>query len=796
MMRGDSFILRVCGGLVAGHDEACTAPIAFSTRKVGALLSFLALSPQQSASREYLASLLWGNGSDKQARQSLRQALASLRKDVRPHEIVEADAHTVRLKPGAVWVDALELEALAASTDFDALTRAIGLFRGELLAGVSIKEDLFETWLGQQRRRFEAIGSDALERYAACADTLKRGPDAIAAVERLLVIDPLREDWQRLALQLYARHRGHNVALAQAETFARLLRQELSVEPEAETQHLIEQIRHGALAPATPAAINRQPPAPDAAPRPVSSETTVQSTAPQVAAPRLPQWLSLSTAAASWSEARARVHFLLRSWLRSWSPAGSIAAAVAGAAALAGLVFLAITTQFAAPAPDATVLSVQGPVPASGPPQPVTAPDATTARFENGVVTLVVLPFTAHGGDANDAQKSDASGAIASLITDELTTTLSSSGAIRVISGATARTFRGQTVDAARIGAELGVAYLLEGSTSMRGNHLRVNVGLVETATGLRVWSRRFERSGDDRLTLQDEIINGLCRELQIDVTRIAGERGSRAADVHTTVLQGWSKIYAAGALGKDALQEAEKLFSAALNLDPGNTRAQLGLAAYHIGMALQLYAPDPATHLAKAESLLDGLLKRRPHMATAHALVGLAHFAHGRLPEAKRAFEHAITLNPSHAPSYAQLGRVLLQLGQRQAALEHIHYAIRLSPRDPHLPYWLGLAGSAELELEHFDAAVMYFGRAIALNPKHPHNVLALAAAQALVGDVDAARLGLAQLQRDQPHLNRETLVQRFSDGGPHSAQIRRGMGLVLGETLQSTAAASTPPP
>ena len=122
MMRGDSFILRVCGGLVAGHDEACTAPIAFSTRKVGALLSFLALSPQQSASREYLASLLWGNGSDKQARQSLRQALASLRKDVRPHEIVEADVHTVRLKPGAVWVDALELEALAASTDFDPRT--------------------------------------------------------------------------------------------------------------------------------------------------------------------------------------------------------------------------------------------------------------------------------------------------------------------------------------------------------------------------------------------------------------------------------------------------------------------------------------------------------------------------------------------------------------------------------------------------------------------------------------------------------------------------------------------------
>ena len=102
----------------------------------------------------------------------------------------------------------------------------------------------------------------------------------------------------------------------------------------------------------------------------------------------------------------------------------------------------------------------------------------------------------------------------------------------------------------------------------------------------------------------------------------------------------------------------------------------------------------------------------------------------------------------------------------------------------------------SAELELEHFDAAVTYFGRAVALNPKQPRNVLALAAAHALAGDMDTARLELAQLQREQPHLDRETLVQRFSKGGPHSAQIRRGMGLVLGETLQSTAAASTPTP
>lgn len=196
--------------------------------------------------------------------------------------------------------------------------------------------------------------------------------------------------------------------------------------------------------------------------------------------------------------------------------------------------------------------------------------------------------------------------------------------------------------------------------------------------------------------------------------------------------------------------------------------------------------------HLAKAEALLDSLIKRRPHMGAAHTFAGLVHFARGRLADAKRALERAIELSPSHAPAYAQLGRVLLRLGQRHEALERIHYAIRLSPRDPHLAYWLGLAGAAELELEHFDSAVTYFDRAVSLNPKQPRNVLALAAAQALVGDIDAARRGIEQLQREQTHLSREALIQRFGKGGPHSAQLRRGLRLALGETLQSSASAS----
>lgn len=572
MVQRGRFDLRVLGGIAAGHDDACSAPIAFSTRKVGALLSVLALSPQQSATREQLATLLWGSRSDQQARQSLRQALVLLRKSAHPSEIVETDANNVRLRPGAIWVDALELEALARSNEFGDLARAAELFGGELLAGLSIKEEPFESWLRQQRHRFEAIGCDVLARHAAAADALGKGADAMASIERLLALDPLREDWQRLAIRLHARHRGRNHALAQAEAFAGLLRRELGVEPEAATQHLVDAVRDGAwergahstadvaaadsaaadLVDARGSELQPDPPAPGSAASAAAARVTRP---PSSRAPRS----RTGTWWGSWPGL----------WPKSWTSTPKVAAAIAGAAIAAGLLLLSLP--LLAPPQILSIVSREEPAEASRSPDRSPSPQAAAARFEHGVVAIVVLPFTTNGADAT--QGDNASGAIAALLTDELTTTLASAGSIRVISRETARTFHGQTVDAAKLGAELGVAYLLEGSASMRGDNLRVNIGLVETSSGLRVWSRRFERTSHDRLAIQDEIINGLCRELQIEVTRIAGELGSRAADAHSDTLKGWSKIHATGTLGKPALQDAEKLFSRALDRDPGNAR-------------------------------------------------------------------------------------------------------------------------------------------------------------------------------------------------------------------------------
>ena len=107
---------------------------------------------------------------------------------------------------------------------------------------------------------------------------------------------------------------------------------------------------------------------------------------------------------------------------------------------------------------------------------------------EKGITAIAVLPFLSYGDTAGSMQ------AAAEMVTDNLTNTLSHAPGLRVISRQTMQSYRGQPIDIAAIGAELGVRYILEGSLRMHGDKLRVNVELVDPVTRLPVWSARIEK--------------------------------------------------------------------------------------------------------------------------------------------------------------------------------------------------------------------------------------------------------------------------------------------------------------
>jgi tetratricopeptide (TPR) repeat protein len=332
-------------------------------------------------------------------------------------------------------------------------------------------------------------------------------------------------------------------------------------------------------------------------------------------------------------------------------------------------------------------------------------------------------------------------------------------------------------MDAAKIGLELGVHYLVEGSASLRGSILYVNVALVDARTRLHVWSGHFERTGADRQEFQAEIINSIARELRVSVAAAESARTSNDPDVQTLIFKGYGAIQASRHHGVDGLRPAEQYFLQALARDPDALRANIGLGVFHAHMAIQLFAPDPAPHLAKAEEILQSIIARHPSLSEPHHGMGLVHVARREAEKAIASFERTLKLDPSHAPAHAQMGRALVRIGREREGLDHILYAMRLSPRDPVIGYWMAFAGYAELELGNYGSAIAYLERAHALNPTQPRTTLSLISANVWAGNPLVARQLLADLQTQHPHLTPTRLREMYggAKGKKNAAGILR---------------------
>lgn len=235
-------------GAFAVHDPEGRS-IAISARKNRAMLAILALSPGLSASRERLAGLLWGDRPEEQARASLRQALAVLRKDLRDGDesLLLASEDTVRLAAGRVKIDASDFLALSKSGETADLLAAAELYRGEFLADFPFREEAVNNWIAEERRQLSGRIIRVLEHLAA------HGPaaDRIDYGKRLLAQDPLREASHRALMQAYADAGDRAQALRQFEDCRSLLRRELAVEPSPQTVALRQLI--AAPVPAPPA---------------------------------------------------------------------------------------------------------------------------------------------------------------------------------------------------------------------------------------------------------------------------------------------------------------------------------------------------------------------------------------------------------------------------------------------------------------------------------------------------------------------------------------------------------------
>ncbi len=249
--------IKLLGGFEAHFQSGESIPPI--GRKAQALLATLAMAPGTPQPREKLAALLWSDRGEAQARSSLRQALSELRKALAAADPppLETAGESVTLAADAVVVDVDVFGRLIDGGERPSLESAAELYRGDLLDGLAAPDPAFEDWLRDARQRLRDRAREALSRLMELQRADGEAEAALATARRLVALDPLQESAHRAIMRLHAALGERTLALKQYQACRDLLRDELGVEPDRETERLHEEIKQdaqgGSEPPAEPA---------------------------------------------------------------------------------------------------------------------------------------------------------------------------------------------------------------------------------------------------------------------------------------------------------------------------------------------------------------------------------------------------------------------------------------------------------------------------------------------------------------------------------------------------------------
>lgn len=219
-------------------------PITINSQKAKGLLAYLACGCNQPISRTKAAALLWAGRGDQQALGSLRQTLTLLRRTLNGTDgsalIVEAG--NIAIDEAVLRSDVAAFEREISRNDRKSLESLAALYKGPFLDGFDLREEAFEEWLRSERAR---CMQNAMRVFTDLAELCEKDGDydqALGWVNKLLSIDPIREEAHRSAMELLTKAGRWNEALIQYRHCLSILETELGVAPQDETRTLYEEI--------------------------------------------------------------------------------------------------------------------------------------------------------------------------------------------------------------------------------------------------------------------------------------------------------------------------------------------------------------------------------------------------------------------------------------------------------------------------------------------------------------------------------------------------------------------------
>ncbi len=381
------------------------------------------------------------------------------------------------------------------------------------------------------------------------------------------------------------------------------------------------------------------------------------------------------------------------------------------------------------------------------------APTPTTAK-----PSIAVLPFVNMSGDPEQEYFSDG-------ITEDIITELSRFRDLHVIARNSSFQFRGKDIDVKRIGRELGVQYLVEGSVRRVGDRIRITAQLIDTIADSHLWAERYDRDAQDILALQEEVAHAVAATAGGRVEAAGRERAVRLSPaghrVYDLVLRA-KALFLRASRGDN--EQARLCAERAIELDPTSSQAHAVLAACRFYEYMAHWTDTREASLREAYELAQRAVLLDETVSFACMILGLVHLARRNFDEARSEFEKAVDLNPNDSEARSVYAFFLTAVGRPDAAIEQLDLGKRQNPYDMTYTPWI--KGIAYFTAHRYEDAIASLKQV-----RDPINEVRgwLAASYAQANRLDEAR---AVLREFLSVAERDMVVfpgSRLRDWGPY---------------------------
>jgi len=324
-------------------------------------------------------------------------------------------------------------------------------------------------------------------------------------------------------------------------------------------------------------------------------------------------------------------------------------------------------------------------------------------KTDSARLSIAVLPFENRSDRPEDEYFTEG-------IHDDLLTTMANIGSMKVISRTSVMEYKETTKKIPEIAKELGVANILEGGIQRSGNHVRINVQLIDAITDEHLWAEIYDRelTAENLFAIQSEVSNAIAKALNAtlspqEVQRVSSipTQSLEAYEAYLLGRQKWSARTAA------STAEAVTLFQKAIDLDPDYAQAYAGLADAYRHQVPYGGLPE-AEALPKAERAVRKALVLDDQLAEGYAtLGGLLAQQNRDLAEAEAALKRALELNPAYSDAYNWLALTYQASGEFEKAQTVVRKGLEVDPLSLVLQLNLGLNLGALGRTDEMRAAV-----------------------------------------------------------------------------------------